>query len=314
MEQGNLEGVFTDNQPGINAYHVSVMKDEAVEALNVCQNGKYIDCTMGGGGHTLEIVKRGGRVLSIDTDSDAINWVRGNIDNWGIEVQIGTNLFLVKGNFKDLKKIAGKIGFDKVSGIIYDLGVSTHQLKTVGRGFGFQNSDLLDMRMNQNEGESAKDVINTKTKEELYEIFTKFGEEKFAWQIADGVVRARHLKTIETTEELKEIVLKIRGKSGKDRTHPATRVFQALRIYVNSELDALKESLPNALDLLVKDGRLAVISFHSLEDRIVKLFMQNEEKKGSLRQITKKPIRPNMEEINFNASSRSGKLRIAVKN
>lgn len=311
MGYRSLEGVFTQNKPGINTYHISVLKDEAVNWLDVKKDGKYIDCTLGGGGHTLEVIKRGGSVMSMDVDSDAIEWVKSGIKSGNYKAVIGENLILVKDNFKNIKKNAINYGFKRVDGIIYDLGVSTHQLKQNGRGFGFQNNDGLDMRMNQKTGESAKDIINTRSKEELYEIFTIFGEEKFAWQIADGIVSARRLKSIETTGELRDIILKTRHRSEKDRTHPATRVFQALRIYVNDELESLRESLPDAVTLIKSGGRIAVISFHSLEDRIVKLFMKKQEREGVLKILMKKPVRPETGEIEFNASSRSGKLRVA---
>ena len=294
-----MERVFSTDRAKVSDYHISVLPEEAIGFLNVRPGKKYIDCTLGGGGHTRAILEKGGEVLGIDRDQDAI-------DNFKIKDQRSK---IKKGNFRDLKEIAVTNGFEKVDGILYDLGVSTHQLKTEGRGFSFGTDDSLDMRMDKTEGLTAKEVINKFTKEELYEIFTKYGEEKLAWSIADAVISARRVGPVETTKQLAEIILSVRGKIGKfDRTHPATRVFQALRIFVNSELDSLRESLPQAVEILNKEGRLVVISFHSLEDRIVKNFIRD-----NLKNLTKKPIRPTDEETKNNLRARSGKLRAAEK-
>ncbi|MBI3384656.1 16S rRNA (cytosine(1402)-N(4))-methyltransferase RsmH [Candidatus Gottesmanbacteria bacterium] len=303
-----MERVSKDDQPDDLGYHTPVFLKEALEFLQIKPGKKYIDCTLGGGGHTEGILSRGGLVLGIDTDQEALEYIRKKF-------QISNDKFrITKGNFRDLKEIAAKNGFNKVDGILYDLGVSTHQLKSKGRGFSFGREEELDMRMDQDLEISAKEIINTYQKENLYEIFTKFGEEKRAWAIADATVRARQIEPILTTSKLVKLILGVRGKIGKnDRTHPATRVFQALRIYVNNELEALQRSLPQALDLLVKDGRLVVISFHSLEDRIVKIYFRKEEKKGRLKILTSKPIRPSEEEVEDNKASLSGKLRAAIK-
>ncbi len=294
-----MERVFSTDRAKVSDYHISVLPEEAIGFLNVRPGKKYIDCTLGGGGHTRAILEKGGEVLGIDRDKDAI-------DNFKIKDQRSK---IKKGNFRDLKEIAVANGFNHVDGVLYDLGVSTHQLKTEGRGFSFGTDDSLDMRMDKTEGLTAKEVINKFTKEELYEIFTKYGEEKLAWSIADAVISARRVRPVETTKQLAEIILSVRGKIGKfDRTHPATRVFQALRIFVNSELDSLRESLPQAVEILNKEGRLVVISFHSLEDRIVKNFIRD-----NLKNLTKKPIRPTDEETKNNLRARSGKLRAAEK-
>lgn len=307
-----MERVFKNNWNGSIDYHQSVLLQEAIDALNVRPGEKYIDCTLGGGGHTIEIIKRGGLVLGIDTDSDALEHFKKSSVFTDFNTQ--KKIILVKGNFQDLERIATNYGFKEISGILYDLGVSTHQLKTNGRGFSFGNEDNLDMRLDNSEGVTAVEVINKKTKKELYEIFTKFGEERRAWTIADSIVRAREIKPLTTTSELSDLILKVTGKRGKkDRTHPATRVFQALRIYLNNELAVLEKSLPQALGLLKSEGRLAVISFHSLEDRIVKRFLQMEETDGKIKVLTKKPIRPKGSEVNDNPSARSGKLRIGQK-
>jgi 16S rRNA (cytosine1402-N4)-methyltransferase len=278
-------------------FHKPVLLKEVLEGLKIKQNEKYLDATLGGGGHSFEILKKGGIVLGIDVDQDAI----ANIENTKPE-----NLTVARGNFRDIDKIALLNKFDKVAGIIFDLGVSSHQIDTPTRGFSFQNEGPLDMRMDQELGVRALDLIKILTKGELCELFTKFGEETHAWAISDAIVRARSLKPIETTTDLAKIVFAIAGESRK--------VFQALRIAVNDELISIEEALPKALELLAKNGRLCVISFHSLEDRIVKRkFLEFEEKKiGKI--ITEKPIIPTVEEAERNKRARSAKLRIFEKN
>lgn len=277
-------------------YHESVLLKEAIAGLKVEKNKKYIDATLGGAGHSFEILRLGGIVLGIDVDKDAIV---------NIEKNKPENLTLARGNFRDIDKIAHLNKFDKVAGIIFDLGVSSHQIDSPARGFSFQSEGPLDMRMDQELGVRALDLIKILTKGELNEIFAKFGEETHSWQISDAIVRARSVKPIETTEELAEIVFPIAGN--------AKRVFQALRIIVNDELGAIEEALPKAVELLEKNGRLVIISFHSLEDRIVKRkFLEFEEKKLG-RIITEKPITPTVEEIEKNKRAGSAKLRIYEK-
>jgi 16S rRNA (cytosine1402-N4)-methyltransferase len=278
-------------------FHKPVLLKEVLDGLKIKQNEKYIDATLGGGGHSIEILKLGGEVLGIDVDQDAI----ANIKNTKPE-----KLTVARGNFRDIDKIALLNGFDKVAGIIFDLGVSSHQIDTPTRGFSFQNEGPLDMRMDQELGVRALDLIKILTKGELCELFTKFGEETHAWAISDAIVRARSVRSIETTTDLAKIVFAIAGESRK--------VFQALRIAVNDELVSIEEALPKALELLTESGRLCVISFHSLEDRIVKRkFLEFEEKKmGKI--ITEKPIIPTNEETEQNKRARSAKLRIFEKN
>ena len=289
----------------MNDFHVSVLLKEVVEGLKVENGKKYIDATIGGGGHTVEILKRGGIVLGIDCDQEAIDYVRGRIRNY--ESGIRERLILVKGNFRDIDKIAHLNNFDRVSGIIFDLGVSSHQLETSERGFSFQKAGPLDMRMDHELGVRALDLLKMLTKGELYEIFTKFGEENRAWAISEHIVGARKMKPIETTKDLVDIIGSSRKFGG---IHSATKIFQALRIAVNDELNAIEAALPKAVRLLEENGRLAVISFHSLEDRIVKkAFINFKEKKlGAI--ITKKPIVSSAEEISKNRRARSAKLRI----
>lgn len=278
-------------------FHESVLLKEAIAGLKVEKNKKYIDATLGGAGHSNGILKLGGIVLGIDVDIDAIA---------NIEKNKPENLTLARGNFRDIDKIALLNKFERVAGIIFDLGVSGHQIDTPTRGFSFQNEGPLDMRMDRELGVRALDLIKILTKGELNEIFSKLGEETRSWEISDAIVRARSVKPIETTGELAEIAFRVAGQS--------KRVFQALRIVVNDELGAITQALPKALELLEENGRLCVISFHSLEDRIVKRkFLEFEEKKMG-KVITQKPIIPTEKEIEKNKRAGSAKLRIFKKN
>lgn len=261
--------------------HVPVLSREAVDGLNVRSRGTYIDATFGAGGHTAEIVKRGGEVLAIDVDP---------------EVHAP-----VKGNFRDIEKIAKENGFEMVDGILFDLGVSSMQLDTPERGFSYRFSGPLDLRFDQTKGKTASDIVNSYSEGELYEIFTRFGEENDARAIARAIVRARAIDHITTTEGLVKVV-------GGSRP-VLSRIFQALRIAVNDELGALREGLNGAGKLLVNGGRLVVISFHSLEDRIVKQYMRS----GGWKVLTKKPITANADEVKANPRARSAKLRIAIR-
>ena len=318
-----MERISANFKTGLrdDPYHITVLTDEVIEGLNVRHGKQYIDATLGGGGHSFEIIQRGGRVLGIDADKDAIEYVnkkfeiRFSQENLlgasNSKFEIGKDLILVHGNFRDLGEIARNAGFTKVAGIIFDLGTSRHQLKTVGRGFSFQSDEELDMRMDKGQVLTAKNVINNLGEKELYEIFTKFGEEKLARSIAHAIVGARYIKPIETTEELAIIVRFI--KKTREKTDAATKVFQALRIYINREFENLKEGLVQGEKVLEKDGRMAVISFHSLEDRIVKNFYRNGQNLGEIEVLTKKPITALDVELKQNPSARSAKLRIAIK-
>lgn len=301
-------------------FHNSVLLKETTEALNVRPDGKYIDATFGGGGHSREIIKRGGRVLGIDRDPDAIEFVWENLKFDPSADGRNSKLKLVYGNFADIKQIAHLNNFDNPDGILFDLGLSSYQIEESGRGFSFLRDEPLDMRMSADSalGKSgskseitAGDIINKASEDELYQIFSKFGEEPASRAISCSIIRARRIKPIKTTLELAEITSKVVSKQ-KDR-HPATRVFQALRIAVNSELDNLKKGLAAGFDILGKDGRMAVISFHSLEDRIVKLFFLSQAQTGRARLITKKPIVAGQDEVRNNRRSRSAKLRVIEK-
>ncbi|HEX8965114.1 MAG TPA: 16S rRNA (cytosine(1402)-N(4))-methyltransferase RsmH [Patescibacteria group bacterium] len=287
-----------------NYYHTSVLLQEAVDSLAVSSNKRFIDATMGGAGHTKEILQRGGKVLGIDQDEDALRFVSEQIKN--------PNLVVALGNFKDIDTIAKENTFEQVDGILFDLGVSSHQFDEGARGFSFQKEANLDMRMGTSLSVKAADLVNGLTKGELMELFTKLGEEPFAKRIAEEIIKAREIKPIETTTELAQIAIKGYPR-GFHKIHPATKIFQALRIAVNDELNSLKIALPKAVELLKKNGRLSVISFHSLEDRIVKEFLNECEEKGLGTVVTKKPIVPTEEEIRENARSRSAKLRVFEK-
>lgn len=289
----------------MNDYHISVLLRETIDALQVQAGNKYIDATLGGGGHTTAILELGGKVLGIDQDQEAIDEVRRTRGEGRRE----NDLVLAKGNFKDIDSLARMHGFENLSGIIFDLGVSSHQFDQADRGFSFQKDGPLDMRMDKDLTIKASDLIHILTKGELYELFTKLGEERFARSILTGIIRARQIKKIETTTELAEIINKAVPYRQKG-INPATRVFQALRIAVNDELNNLAEALPKARELLENKGRLAVITFHSLEDRIVKHQFKEWEAQGLGKVITKKPVIPEEEEIVKNKRSRSAKLRV----
>lgn len=293
----------------ISDYHVPALLNEAVLLLKVKPRRRYIDATLGGGGHSDEIVRQGGEVLGIDADPDAIKYV-----NKILAEACPAPLRVVWGNFKEIERIAKENKYEGVDGILFDLGVSSHQLETAGRGFSFNQVGPLDMRMDPRLPVSAKELINGLTEGELGELFSKLGEEKFARRYAGAICRARQTKPIETSDELSEIIVKASpGGRKTGRIHPATKIFQAIRIAVNDELNCLRETLPKAVGLLNKGGRLVVISFHSLEDGIVKNYFKEAQKKGVLTIITKKPIVPSMWEVNQNPRARSAKLRAAEK-
>jgi len=301
-------------------YHKPVLLKETIELLKVKKEGIYIDATVGGGGHTQAILEAGGRVIGIDCDPEAIEFTRKRLnlacppyaERRGV---LGAFRWtLVKENFANLLKIVNSLNIEKVDGILFDLGVSSHQLETPQRGFSFNSEAELDMRMDPELKVTAADLINGLNEGELYELFTKLGEEHHSRAIAAAICRARRIKPIRTCNQLAEIIVRTVPKRGKfDRTHPATRIFQALRIAVNDELNNLKETLPQAEKLLKPGARLVVLSFHSLEDRIVKNFLKEEERKNMLKILVKKPIVPSEKEVLANSRSRSAKLRAAER-
>jgi 16S rRNA (cytosine1402-N4)-methyltransferase len=293
----------------MNDYHKTVLLKEAIDYLNIDKGKIYVDATLGGGGHAAEIIKRGGIVLGIDGDEEALEFVKENfqfpISNF--------QLRLAKGNFKDVDKIVRENKIKKISGAIFDLGVSSHQLESAERGFSFMKEGPLDMRMDRDLSVKAEGLINILTEKELVELFEKYGEEGFARLIAKGIVKERKISPIKTTAELVEIVKRVVPKFKTD-SNPATKVFQALRIAINDELNSLRESLPKVYELLNNGGRISVITFHSLEDRIIKHQFKDWEDLGLGKVITKKPVTPSEEELRDNRRARSSKLRVFEKN
>lgn len=301
----------------MNDFHTPVLLNEAIEYLNVQRGEKYIDATLGGGGHSERIHDAGGVLLSLDQDIDAINFV---IDKF--KTQIDENWQVVKGNFADIEKIAKEMRFTEVAGVLFDLGVSSHQLGNDTRGFSFDSDEELDMRMDRDLAVKASVLVNGLTKKELEKIFAEYGEEKLAWKIAAMIERTRKKEPIRTCRQLAEICtqaskesrLRPAGRRGYgEAKHPATRVFQALRIVVNDELGSLENGLSGSFNSLKKGGRLVVISFHSLEERIVKKTFRTwaEEKKGKI--LTEQIVQPTEQEIVENPRSRSAKLRAFQK-
>jgi len=300
--------------------HIPVMLEETLQGLNVQPGGRYIDCTVGGGGHSESILERsapGGQLLGLDADPQALEIARNRL------APHKDSVLLVNENFSNLQAVCLKYDFLPVHGIVFDLGLSSLQLSPTGRGFSFQHDAPLDMRFSPEQQVTAADIVNTYSAEELAHILRDYGEESLSRQIASRIVKQR---PIETSSQLAHIIEEAAGRRG--RIHPATRTFQALRIAVNQELKSLEMALHQAVDMLGYEGRLAVISYHSLEDRIVKQFMQRESKKcicppdvptcicrhkASLRMINKKVIIPTPEEIRRNPRSRSAKLRIAER-
>ena len=302
--------------------HISVLLNECIDALNIKPDGIYIDGTAGGAGHSKEIAKRleAGLLLSLDQDPDAVKIATERLK--------GMRARVIESNFKFMDDVAHKQGFDGVDGILLDLGVSSYQLDTAERGFSYHKDAPLDMRMSQS-GISAEDIVNTFTAKELSDIFFRFGEEKFSKRIADRIIEERKNKRITSTVQLAEIIANSVPAAARRDGHPARKCFQALRIAVNGELDALNETLQKAFDLLNKDGVLAIITFHSLEDRMVKLKFKEfttgctcppdcpvcicgKTPRGHL--LTRKPIEPTTQELADNPRSRSAKLRVIIKN
>ena len=303
--------------------HISVLLHETVDGLNVRPDGTYVDATLGGGGHAFEVCSRlgdKGRFIGIDQDADAIEAAGRRLAGFGEKVTI------IRSNYRDMKPQLHKIGIDRVDGIVLDLGVSSYQLDTAERGFSYRADAPLDMRMDQRQKMTARDIVNGYSEKELYRVIRDYGEDRFAKNIAKHIAAAREKSPIETTGQLNEVIshaipMKIQKTSG----HPSKRTFQAIRIELNHELDVLKDSLDDMIDMLSPGGRICIITFHSLEDRIVKsTFRRNENpctcpdnfpvcvcgnvSKGKV--VTRKPILPSQEEMEANSRSKSAKLRI----
>lgn len=324
--------------------HIPVLLDETLALLRIVPGGAYIDATLGGGGHTAAMLEHGaGRVLGIDRDPAALAAVAQRLGDGG------GRLVLAHGDFRDIATLARRYGFQDVDGVLFDLGVSSYQLDTAARGFSFQQDAPLDMRMDPGRGPTAAELINTLSEEALADLIYRYGEERMARRIAKRIVEQRRRAPLRTTTELAALVAGVVGRRGGERLHPATRTFQALRIAVNDELGAIAAALPAATDLLAPGGRLAVISFHSLEDRIVKEFIRREaaicllpprlfaeqcphlRAAGSgaraciyltqrdcdytprLTPVTPKPVTPSAQEVQRNPRSRSAKLRVAER-
>lgn len=289
-------------------YHIPALLIESIDSIKVRKDGKYIDATLGGGGHSEEILKRGGFVLGLDRDPDSIEFASKRLKKYKEKFRA------VRANFSRINDVAREAGFSQADGVLFDLGVSSHQLETPSRGFSFNQDSLLDMRMDPDLSVKASDLLNGLNEKELNDLFIKLGEEKYSKRLAGAICRTRRIKPITNTDELARLVIKCVPPRGKhDRTHPATRIFQALRIAVNDELNDLRDALPGAFEILEAGGRLSAISFHSLEDKIIKNFMKTHEANGLLKAITNKPITPGIPEINRNPRSRSAKLRVAEK-
>lgn len=306
----------------VEFHHVSVLLNECIEGLNIKENGIYVDGTLGGAGHSSEIVKRlkTGRLIGIDQDTDAINAATKRLEPYKDRVT------LVHDNFSNVKAVFAQLGIEKADGFLLDIGVSSHQLDEAERGFSYMQDAPLDMRMNSQSDFSAYNVVNEYSEDELNNVIFKYGEERWAKRIAQFIVEARKQKPIETTFELVDIIKKAVPKGArKDGPHPAKRTFQAIRIEVNGELEILEKTIDDMTELLNPGGRLCIITFHSLEDRIVKNAFRKQEnpctcppefpvcvcgKKPLAKVITRKPILPSEEELEENHRSRSAKLRI----
>ncbi len=293
--------------------HIPVLLNEVIEYLNPKPNENFVDCTFGFGGHTqaiLEKIKPNGEVLGIEWDEEKTN-------NKKLITNNKERLMLVNDSYANLKNIIEKENFGPVNGILLDVGISSWEVDSSGRGFSFQKDEPLDMRFfadAQNDSPTAREIVNEWSEEELARIFQEYGQERFAKNIAGNIAQVRKNQPIETTFQLVEIIRKSFPRSYKfGKAHFATRTFQALRVAVNSELDNLKNVLPQALEVLEKEGRIAVISFHSLEDAIVKKFFKEQAKNNQLKILTKKPIVASFEEIKINSRARSAKLRVAIK-
>ena len=303
--------------------HYSVLLNETIEQLDITENGIYVDGTLGGGGHANAVLQRlgdGGRLIGIDQDAAAIQAAGERLAPFGDKVTV------VRSNYSAMPQVLEDLGIHGVDGIVLDLGVSSYQLDTVERGFTYREDTVLDMRMDQRQTKTARDIVNDYTETELFHMIRDYGEDKFARNIAKHIVAAREKKPIETTGELNDIIraaipAKVRAKGG----HPSKKTYQAIRIELNHELDVLKNTLGQMIDLLNDHGRICVITFHSLEDRIVKNIFNTSEKpctcppsfpvcvcgkKSKGKVISRKPILPSEEELAVNSRSKSAKLRV----
>lgn len=292
--------------------HQPVLKKEVLELLSPKQGERYIDCTFGFGGHSFSILEKiipTGKVLALEADQEVYEKQKAQL----ISFRYVENISLVNSNFNYLKQVVEDYNFYPVNGILIDLGISSWQIEESGRGFSFNKDEPL--LMNYTFGElSARDIVNQWSESEILEVLKKYGQERYAQRITQAIIQQRKLKSIQTTGELVEIIRRSVPKSYLyQKIHFATRTFLALRIAVNRELESLERVLPQAVEILEPEGRIVVISFNSLEDRIVKNFFRESARQNHLQILTKKPIRPTGEEVQFNPRSRSARLRSAVK-
>lgn len=306
--------------------HVSVLLEETIDSLNIKSDGVYVDGTLGGGGHSISICRRlgeKGRLIGIDQDKDAIVAATDRLSDFKDKVTI------VHNNYNNIDSVLKDLSIDGVDGIVLDLGVSSYQLDNAERGFSYREDAPLDMRMNREQKQTARDIVNNYSEMELFHIIRDYGEDSFAKNIAKHIVMARNEKPIETTFELNEIIkAAIPAKVRKNIGHPSKKTFQAIRIELNNELGVLENSIDKMIELLNPGGRLSIITFHSLEDRIVKnIFRRNMNpctcppefpvcvcgKKPTGRVITRKPIVPSCEELEMNKRAKSSKLRVFEK-
>jgi len=304
--------------------HVSVLLNECIEALDIKQGGIYVDCTMGGGGHSKEILgklKKTGRLIGIDQDTNALEASKKRLKEYD-------NVTYIHDNFYNIDSILENLNIDKVDGILMDLGVSSHQLDEAERGFSYMKDAPLDMRMDRNQSLSAYEVVNTYSEEALYRILKEYGEERFAKKIARIIAERRAIKPVETTFELVDIIKAAIPAKFRREGHPGKKTFQAIRIEVNQELQILDKAIKDSIGRLNHGGRIAIITFHSLEDRLVKNIFKEQEnpctcpkdfpqcvcgKKPTIKIITRKPIIPGDQEMDENPRSKSAKLRVAEK-
>jgi len=301
--------------------HISVLADEVIENLNIKPDGIYVDLTLGKGGHSkriLEKLSENGRLIALDQDQDALNAAKKNLSDY-------PNVTFIKSNFENIDKVLDQLEISKIDGALMDIGVSSYQIDNAQRGFSYMHDGPLDMRMDANNELTAEKIVNGYSLDELQEIFSKYGEERFSKTIARNIVENRNKQRIDTTFKLRDLV----NKSVKTKeVHPEKRVFQALRIEVNRELEVLEKTLQKVIDYLNKDARLCVISFHSLEDRIVKNTFKELEKdcicppdlpvcvcnhKAKVKIITKKPITASKKELKENSRAKSAKLRVCKR-
>ncbi|QVK19958.1 16S rRNA (cytosine(1402)-N(4))-methyltransferase RsmH [Mycoplasmatota bacterium] len=303
--------------------HISVLLNEAIENLNIKTDGIYVDCTLGGGGHSSEILKKitNGHLYCFDQDDYAIEVAKEKLS------KISNNYTIIRSNFVNIKEKLKELGIERVDGILYDLGVSSFHFDIPERGFSYHLEAELDMRMDQNQEISALTIVNQYSLSELISIFSKYGEITYSKRLAEAIIKARNDKVINTTKEFVDIILNATPAAIRRKGHPAKKVFQAIRIAVNNELDVFQKSLESSLSILRSKGRVVVISFHSLEDRIAKRTFNNAVKvdipKGlpireaeiprEYKIITKKPIIPSIEEISNNSRAHSAKLRVIEK-